>query len=191
MHILWGVIIIACGVFITVYGSLLFRFALAVLGFGLGALLAWWLTGGQSEMTRILISLVVGGVAAGVLYALVRIGTYIAGGVLGLVLAFLLIAIIDLDNAVVDSVLVVAGTGVAGYFGPRLGRSIIALGTSAAGAFQVVYGLAMIFIGQFAPDATPLKLLGSPLALSIFLIVAAIGSLSQMRPRVGVVRTVK
>lgn len=189
MNILWGVIIIACGVFITVYGTLLFRFALAVLGFGLGAVLAWWLTGGQSEMTRILISLVAGGVLAGVFYALVRIGTYIAGGVLGLVLAFLLVAIIGLDNDVVDIVLLLAGTGVAGYYGPRLGRSIIALGTSAAGAFQVVYGLAMIFMGQITADATPLKMLGSPLALSIFVIVAAIGCLSQMRPRVGVVRT--
>lgn len=191
MYILWGLVFIATGIFIAAYGGALFRFALAALGFGLGAIVAWWFTGSQPEMMRILISLGVGGIAGAVLYALVRIGTYVAGGVLGLVLTFLVIALLGITNTALDIALLVAGTGVAGYFGPRLGRMITVLAMAAAGAFQVVYGLALIFSGQFAYDTVPIELLGQPLALAVFLIIAAISTLSYMRPRVGVLQPVR
>ncbi|MCC6170145.1 MAG: DUF4203 domain-containing protein [Caldilineaceae bacterium] len=191
MDILWGLVFIVTGVFISAYGGVLFRFALAALGFGMGAILAWWLSGSQPELTRILISLGVGGIAGALLYMLVRVGVYVAGGVLGLVLAFLVVSILGIKNTAFDAILLVAGTGLAGYFGPRLGRMITILAMAAAGAFQVVYGLALIFAGQVAEDAAPTELLGQPLALAVFLTVAAISALSYMRPRVGVIQPVR
>jgi len=186
MYILYGVILIASGIFVASFGGALFRFALAAIGFGVGAMVAWWLTASQPDTMRILISLGIGGIAAVVLFMLVRVGIYIAGGVLGLVLAFLVVAFLGTKNPVVNGILLVAGTGVSGYFGPRLGNLIIALATGAAGAFQIVYGLALVFGERMAPSTLPSELLGGPLAISVFLIIAAISAISQSRPRVAV-----
>jgi hypothetical protein len=188
MNVLWGIIIVVCGVFVCVYGNLLFRFTLAALGFGIGAILGWWLAGGQSDMMRLLISLALGGVGALLLYFLFQIGIYVAGGVLGLVVAFLLVALLGLGDSWLAILFLVAGTGVVGFFSRKFERWIIPLATAAAGAFQVVYGLALIFIGQVSQGSTPMELLGQPLALAIFLVVAAVSALSQIRPRAVMVR---
>jgi hypothetical protein len=189
MNILWGIIIVVCGVFVCVYGNLLFRFTLAALGFGIGAILGWWLAGGQSDMMRILISLALGGVGALLLYFLFQVGIYVAGGVFGLILAFLLVALLGLGDSWLALLFLVAGTGVVGFFSRKFERWIIPLATSAAGAFQVVYGLALIFIGQVSQGSTPMELLGEPLALAVFLVVAAVSFLSQIRPRAVMVRS--
>ncbi len=133
MYIFYGIILIASGIFVASFGTVLFRFALAALGFGAGAILSWWFTASQPDMIRILISIGVGGIAAVVLYMLARAGVYIAGGVLGLVLAFLIVALLGTRNPALNGALLVAGAGVSGYFGPRLGSLIIALATGAAG----------------------------------------------------------
>lgn len=189
MNILWGIIIVVCGVFVCVYGNLLFRFTLAALGFGIGAILGWWLAGGQSDMMRILISLALGGVGALLLYFLFQVGIYVAGGVFGLILAFLLVALLGLGDSWLAILFLLAGTGVVGFFSRKFERWIIPLATSAAGAFQVVYGLALIFIGQVSQGSTPMELLGEPLALAVFLVVAAVSFLSQIRPRAVMVRS--
>ena len=195
MNVLWGIIIVVCGVFVCVYGNLLFRFTLAALGFGIGAILGWWLAGGQSDMMRLLISLALGGIGALLLYFLFQIGIYVAGGVLGLVVAFLLVALLGLGDSWLALIFLVAGTGVVGFFARKFERWIIPLATAAAGAFQVVYGLALIFagqpdqIGQVSQGSTPMQLLGHPLALAIFLVVAAVSFLSQIRPRAVMVRS--
>ncbi len=187
MYIFYGIILIASGIFVASFGTVLFRFALAALGFGAGAILSWWFTASQPDMIRILISIGVGGIAAVVLYMLARVGIYIAGGVLGLVLAFLVVALLGTRNPAINGTLLVAGAGVSGYFGPRLGNLIIALATGAAGAFQIVYGLALVFGERIAPNTLPSELLGGLLALSVFFIITAISAISQSRPRVAVV----
>lgn len=187
MYILYGIILIVSGVFVASYGTILFRFALAALGFGAGAILSWWFTASQPDMIRILISIGIGGIAAVVLYMLVRVGIYIAGGVLGLVLAFLVVSLLGTKNSALNGILLVAGAGTSGYFGPRLGSLIISLAMAAAGAFQIVYGLALVFGERMAPGTLPSELLGGPLALSVFLIIAAVSAISQSRPRVAVV----
>jgi hypothetical protein len=189
MNVLWGIIIVICGVFVCVYGNLLFRFTLAALGFGIGAILGWWLAGGQSDMMRLLISLALGGIGALLLYFLFQIGIYVAGGVLGLVVAFLLVALLGLGDSWLALLFLVAGTGVVGFFARKFERWIIPLATAAAGAFQVVYGLALIFVGQISQGSTPMQLLGQPLALAVFLVVAAVSFLSQIRPRAVMVRS--
>lgn len=184
MDYLWGVIIVLCGIFICVYGNQLFRLTLAVLGFSLGFILSWWLMGRQSEALQIMVSLVTGGIGAILLYSLFRIGIHIAGGILGLVLGFLLVALLDLENSSFAAIILIAGVGLMGFFGNRLSNMIIPLATGAAGGFMVAYGLALIFAGEVAADTTPTDLLGSPLALAVFMIIVAISTLGQM-PRRG------
>ena len=192
MDILWGLIIVICGVFVCVYGNQLFRLTLAALGFGVGFILTWWLTGSQTQAIQILVSIAVGGIGAVLLYSLFRIGIYIAGGVLGLVLGLLIVALFNLDSAPLVGTILVAGAGLVGFFGSRLSSMIIPLATGAAGAFMVAYGLALAFAKEIAVDASPIELLGSPLALAVFLCIVAISTLGQM-PRRGtqVVRTVR
>ncbi len=67
----WGIVLVAAGVFISVYGNMLFRFALAVMGFGLGFVVAVWLTDGQDTAQRVLVGLAIGGIAAIAFYTLV------------------------------------------------------------------------------------------------------------------------
>ncbi len=184
MYIIYGLVLIASGIFVASYGNVLFRFALAALGFGIGAILAWWLTASQPDTLRILISVGIGGITGVVLYMLVRIGIYIAGGILGLVLAFLVASLFGINNDIVNAVILIGGAGVAGFFGPRLGSNLIAIATGSAGAFQIVYGLALIFGEQVAPGAQPTELLVRPLALAVFLVIAVISVLAQTRRRV-------
>ena len=77
-----GILLAACGVFLLVYGGLLFRFTLAVGLFVLGFSLASWLLAAQPTTIRLLVSLVTGGVLAIVGYTLVKMVLHIAGGLL-------------------------------------------------------------------------------------------------------------
>jgi hypothetical protein len=181
---LWGAVVIGSGMFIAVYGTLLFKFALAFMGFGVGFIGAWWLLDDQSDSMRILVSLVVGGIAAIVLFSLARFGLYIAGAILGTVIAFLVSGIIDIfgDKPAnwLNIILVVVGLGSGGFFGPRLGSLIIILATAAAGAFMVVDGVQIWFAGRIAGDLDdPSQTLAQKLTVVIFLIIFGIAALSQ------------
>jgi uncharacterized membrane protein len=141
-----GIILAACGVFLLVYGGLLFRFALAVGLFVLGYSLASWLFVNQSDLIRILISLVAGGALAIVGYTLVRMVLHIAGGLLGAVLALLILSLLPFNMpSFLSIILILAGAGAVGYFGNRLGDWVIILATSLAGAYAVVLGLTRMF----------------------------------------------
>jgi MFS superfamily sulfate permease-like transporter len=88
-----------------------------------------------------------GAVAAIVLFSLVRIGLYIAGGILGAVLALVVSGLLGLLDEGFDwgpLILVILGVGGVGFFGHRLGNLIIILATAAAGAFLVVDGLSIL-----------------------------------------------
>jgi hypothetical protein len=52
MEVVWGAILVDCGVFIAVYGALLFRFVLAVIGFALAFGAAVVLLDGQDTALR-------------------------------------------------------------------------------------------------------------------------------------------
>jgi hypothetical protein len=182
--LLWGIAVIGAGVFISVYGNLLFRFALAAMGFGIGFLAAMRLFESQDQTARVLIAFAVGGVVAILLYSLVKFTVYIAGGVLGLVAGFVLLGIIDLFTARPDGVLqtIVALAGAAGgtILGPRLGSLAILLATAAAGAFLIVNGLHVLFASQFAANTLdPASNVATRFSLVIFTLIFGIGALGQ------------
>jgi hypothetical protein len=181
---LWGALVIGAGMFLSVYGSLLFKFALAAMGFGIGFIGGWWLLDDQDEAMRLLVALVAGGVIAVLLFSLVRFGLRIAGAILGVVLAFVVGGIIDIIGPTPDRwlmiILIVGGIGGGGFFGNRLGDWIIILATAAAGAFLVVDGIQIWFSSRIAGDLDdPTQTLAQKLTMVVFLVIFGIAALSQ------------
>ncbi len=178
-----GLLLTACGVFLLVYGTILFRFALAVAGFVLGFALAWWLTQSQGTAVQILVGLVAGGIAAAVLFLVVRIGLYIAGGLMGAVAALVLLSLFRIENVWVNLALIVAGGGLVVFFGRRLGLWLTVGATSLTGAYAAVYGLSQVFpetTGGFDADPTARIPFTGP-AFAVFLVLLAVGILAQLQ----------
>jgi Domain of unknown function (DUF4203) len=181
----WGAVLVASGIFIAVYGSVLFRFVLAVLGFAVGFGIAFILLEDQDTAAQILVAIVVGAVAAGLLYALIRVGLYIAGGLLGIVVALIIAGLFGwLDNGVgwTAGILIIGGGGLGGFFGNRLGDWIVILATAAAGSLLVTNGVLVWFKDEYASDLTGdiTTNLDKSEVLVLFLIVFAIAFLSQL-----------
>jgi len=115
---------------------------------------------------------------------------HIAGGVLGAILVLLILSLlpISLDGMVgslISIALIVAGAGVVGFFGNRLGDWVIILATTLAGAYAVVLGLTRMFpesVGVTAEYASAYVPFTGP-AFAVFIIVMAIGALAQERIR--------
>ena len=180
-----GLLLVACGIFLLVYGSMLFRFAIAVGGFVLGFSLASWLFAGQTDAIRLLISFVSGGVLAVLGYSLVNLALYLAGGILGAVLALVILSLLRIDVAIINLIVVLVGAGLVGFFGKRLGDWVMMLATSLAGAYAVIYGLANMFpvaVGKTPGDMSASIPFTGP-AFAVFLIVLVIGLLAQFQIR--------
>ena len=182
-----GLLMIGCGVFLLVYGGMLFRFSLAVGLFILGYSLASWLFSAMDAMIQFIVSLVVGAILAVIGFTMVRLALHLAGGILG---AMLVLVIASLLPGTLPSwlviILVVAGAGVVGFFGNRLGDWIIILATTLAGAYSVIYGLTALFpqavTGETAAYSSAQIPLTGP-AFAVFLTVLAIGVLAQWQIR--------
>jgi hypothetical protein len=182
MELIWGAVLVGCGIFISVYGTLLFRFVLAMIGFAVGFAVALTLTDGQDTGLRLLVGLVAGAIAAGILFGLVRLGLWIAGGIVGIVLALMVASLTNqLDGSgTVVSLLVVAAAVPGAYFGRRLDDWIIILASAGAGALLIVYGLLIWFQDRLGTDLTdPGRNLNENLTLVMVLALAAVSSLSQ------------
>lgn len=192
--LIWGLVVVAAGGFICVYGLILFKFALAAMGFGIGFIAAWWFLDDQTESMRLLISLVVGAIAAVVLFALARFGVYVAGAILGLLIALVVGGLIEIfgphiSNPVM-SILAIGGLIGGGLFGHAIGQLVVLLATAGAGAFLVVDGLRIWFESRMDGVAdTPDRLLSSSFSMVLFLTIFAISALSQYNSR-GLMRRV-
>lgn len=180
----WGLLTIGAGLFISIYGVMLFKFALAAMGFSLGFIGGWWILEDQETATRFLIALVIGAVLGVLFFALIRFGVYIAGAILGLVLAVVVGGFIEIlgpsPSNIVMIVLAVAGVAGGGFFGARLGQFIVLLATAVAGAFMIVDGLHTWFADTFAFEGkTAADTLGTGVAMTLFVVLVVMSVLSQ------------
>lgn len=185
---LWGLLVICSGVFIGVYGSMLFRFALAAMGFGLGFLGTLTVLDSQGASTRLLIALAVGGVAAIVLYSLVKFGIYAAGAIFGLVLSFvissLLAIVASTPSQTVVTILALVGAGAGGFLAPRFASLAIILATSIASAYLIVNGIQIWYAKDLGLHYdNPGTALSNRLSMIVFLIIFAMSFLSQFAMR--------
>ena len=183
--VIWGLVAVVAGGFFAVYGYALFRLALLCMGFLIGFSLGMGLTGGQPEFVRLLAALVAGGIVGGGLYALFRLSLYIAGGVLGLVIALFVLSLLNIgSDGLLSTIAILVGLGVGGFFGRFLGELIIVIATSVVGAYAVVYGLTLLFPGQFGIDLAArdaLALIGRmPVTGLTLILLATIGLISGL-----------
>jgi hypothetical protein len=65
----WGAALIGAGVFISVYGTIHFRFALAARGFGVAFIAVTRIFDGPTSATHVLIAFAAGGVGLGAFFA--------------------------------------------------------------------------------------------------------------------------
>jgi len=182
--IVWGTLSIVGGVFFSIYGYTLFRFVLAGIGFLIGFSIAMPLLASQPDMIRIVLGVVAGGIVGAVLYFLISFSLYIAGALLGLVIAMLVasfLLVLRLDGVVLNIVLALAGLGLGAFFGRRLGDLIIILATAGIGAYTVVYGLGLWFPEQFNANVSELNglLPISGFSLVLLIAIALISGLAQ------------
>jgi hypothetical protein len=175
-----GLLMVACGVFLLVYGTMLFRFAIAVAGFVVGFALGWWLFESATDSVQVIVALVLGGVLAIVGYLVVKIGVYLAGGLLGAMAALVVVSLLTITSAVVNVLIILAAAVAVGFFARNLGLWLTILATASAGAYAFVYGLSRMY-----PESTDIKDLESaqiPLtgpAFTVLIAVFVIGGLAQ------------
>ncbi|MDQ3695055.1 MAG: hypothetical protein M3464_15715 [Chloroflexota bacterium] len=183
-HLLWGLVLIAAGVFLIVYGGAYFRYALAAIGFGVGFLGSIGFTIEQDLLVRFLIAIAAGIIGAALLYFLVDFSFIIGGAIFGLVVALLLIGLLEIVGldvpAVLVTILALIGLAAGAFFGKDLGQVIVLLATAAAGAYLIVSGVHVMYESRIGGDGMePLDHLAQRFGLVLFLILFALGYLMQ------------
>jgi hypothetical protein len=183
--ILLGLVTVAAGIFVCVYGNMLFRFVMAVLGFVIGFWLIMAIFPTTNDALRILLAIVVGGIGAAILYSLFRLALHIAGALIGAVVVMAVLALVGWvgngDFGVVSWILVIAGAAVVGFFGNRLGNAVISLAAALAGAAAIVAGLSKLFSSVVATSDDPIKIMSNGLAFVLFVVIAIISALAQLQ----------
>jgi hypothetical protein len=179
-----GILLVACGIFMLVYGGMLFRFAIAVCAFVIGYLVATSLLSGQSQGVQLLAGLVAGGALALVTFSFVRAILHIAGGVLGAIVVLLILSLLPFKmNEFVSLIALIAGAGLIGFFGNRLGDWIIILATTLTGAYAATYGLMTMFPDVFPASSGSALIDFSGPAMGMFVVLFLVGALSQYQMR--------
>ncbi len=175
-----GLAVIAAGVFSAAFGYTLFRFVLAALGFMVGFSVTSSLTSGLDPTVSLFISLGVGVVLAGLGFALIRIGQYIAGALLGIVIAMLVLSLLSIQS---DSVLSLAGLavglGIGAFAGRFFGDMIILTATSFVGAYGIVLGMTIVYPELLGGSVNSGQVPVSMPSLTLMLAIALVGGLGQ------------
>lgn len=185
MDQVFGLVLLAAGIFVCVYGTRLFTYGLAAMGFAAGFLAGFRVFEGSESLLQIVLAVVVGAIVAAIVTALARFGLYIAGGILGLVLAIVVLGLLGIGgrgfSGVVATVALVAATGAGGVFGPILGQGIVVFASAAAGALLVVNGLQAWFDDRLPGEAgDAVTSLGGGFSLTLFVVIFLISALGQL-----------
>ena len=134
---LWGVIALACGAVMLVYGASMFRVVLAFAGFYIGFGLVWdflgSLGGDVSQTMQFIAAVVLGAALGGVLYSFASLAVYAAGAILGLVLALFFASLVGIGGSWLLTVLALAGVGAGAFGGRYLGQWLTILSSAIAG----------------------------------------------------------
>lgn len=179
---LWGVIALACGTVMIVYGSTMFRVVLAFagfyIGFGVVSAALGSIGGGPSPAIQTIVAIILGAALGGVLYSFASLAVYAAGAILGLVVALFFASLIGIGSWML-TVLALAGVGAGAFGGRYLGQWLTILSSAVAGAYFSVTGLALIFGAQAANGMMPVN----ARTLVVFALLAVISFLAQARTR--------
>ena len=179
----WGMIAIACGTVMIVYGASMFRMVLAFAGFYVGFSLVSALLGAMSSgpgpMAQLLVAIVLGAALGGLLYSFVAIAVYAAGAILGLVVALFFTSLVGISGSWLLAILALGGAGLGAFGGRYLGSWLTIVSSAFAGAYFSVSGLSLLF-GMQAPNGMmPIN----ARTLVVFALLATISFLAQARTR--------
>lgn len=177
--VIWGAVAIICGVFFCVYGYSLFRIVLLFVGFLVGFSLGMALTKSQPDAIRLVVSFVAGGIGGAILYFLFSLSLYIAGAILGLVIALLINSVLGVGDGALQAIIILVGGGIGAFLGKRLDELIIILATSVAGAYAIVYGLSLLFPEEFGVSADSNLVSINGLTLIMLCAIGFVGGLAQ------------
>jgi hypothetical protein len=117
---------------------------------------------------------------------LVKMVLHFAGAILGAMLALVILSLlpVSLPDAVI-LIAVIAGAGVVGFFGNRMGDWVIILATTLAGAYAILLGLAHLFplaLGV-GPDYLSARIPFTTPAFFVFVVFLITGILAQFEIR--------
>lgn len=179
LNIIIGLAVMAGGIFAAAFGYSMFRFVLAVIGFMVGFSVASSLTRNLDPTVSLFISLGAGIVLAGLGFALIRIGQYIAGALLGMVVALVVLGLIGAQN---DGVLNLAGLavglGIGAFAGRFFGDLIILTATSFIGAYGIVLGWFIAFSSNTTGNLAD-ALIINIVTIILMLAIALVGGFGQ------------
>jgi hypothetical protein len=128
-NFLWGVIALACGAVMLVYGASMFRVVLLVTGFYIGF-----------SVVNVFLGSLASGPGPGVRNA-IAIVLGAAGAMLGLVVAMLVASLFGFSRGWAVWLVGLGGCGLGALLGPHLGRSLTISASAVAGAYVAVISI--------------------------------------------------
>ncbi|MBL8147039.1 MAG: DUF4203 domain-containing protein [Anaerolineae bacterium] len=179
LNIIIGLAVMAGGIFAAAFGYSLFRFVLAVIGFMVGFSVASSLTRNLDPTVSLFISLGAGIVLAGLGFALIRIGQYIAGALLGMVVALVVLGLLQVQSGgVLDLAGLAVGLGIGAFAGRFFGDIIILTATSFIGAYGIVLGWFIAFSSNTTGNLSS-ALIINIVTIVLMLAIALVGGFGQ------------
>lgn len=179
LNVVIGLAVMAGGIFAAAFGYSLFRFVLAVLGFMVGFTVANNLTSGLDPTISLFISLGAGIVLAGLGFALIRIGQYIAGALLGMVVALVVLGFLGIQSGdVLNLAGLAVGLGIGAFAGRFFGDIIILTATSFIGAYGIVLGWFITFSNNTTGNLSSAMTINI-VTVALMLAIALVGGLGQ------------
>jgi hypothetical protein len=175
--LLTGLIAIIGGIFISVYGLVLYRLVLASAGLMLGFWLAMRLTAGQDETFRLMVGLLVGGGLGLAFYTFYKLGYYIAGGLIGMMIAVVALSFIEASD-IGELAFIIFLAFIGAVIARQLGSFVLIGATSLLGAYAIIYGIATLFPEQFVRLETG-RINMNTLTLTLFVTMTIVSMLSQ------------
>lgn len=178
--LLSGLLAVLYGLVACFFGWRVFRFALTVAGFLIGGLVGYSL--GNANLLIGLIGALIGAFA---LYALFRIGIFIAGALLFALAAASALLFFGITDSALQVVGIIAGAIAGGLVALGVQSLIIVASTAFGGAASLIAGVALVFPSLNLITTTPDGIGQSTLGVIVWLLVGVIGFLFQYRDSNG------
>ncbi len=171
-----GLLAILYGLIACFFGWRVFRFTLTVAGVLIGGALGY--SAGAGSLVFAIIGAVIGGL---LLYALFRIGIFVAGALLGAVLGIALGLLIGLEQGGLMLLAVIIGVVAGGLIALVLQKLVVVASTAFSGAASLVGGLALIFPTLGLIVTTEDGFTQTTFGFIVWLVLGALGFLFQFR----------
>lgn len=178
--LLAGLLAVLYGLIACFFGWRIFRLTLTIAGVLIGGALGY--TVSEGSVITALVGALIGG---GLLFALFRIGIFIAGALLGAVLGIALGLVIGLEQGGLMPLAVIIGVVAGGLIALVLQKLIVIASTAFGGAASIVGGLSLLFPELGLIAATEDGASQTTFGLIIWLVLGAFGFLFQFRDSKG------